>query len=296
MLPIAITRIESADGQLLRDYRDTPGQQVVRPEHVYLITSILSDNAARAKSFGPNSPLKLSRPAAAKTGTTDDFRDNLTAGYTPDLAVGVWVGNTDNAEMQGVTGITGAAPIWRDIMEQIHANLPPKEFVPPQGVVGVEICADGGHAPSPNCPPEHRRIEFFKSDQLPLSPDENVERAVQAGNPELAIAPQNPAAAPQTPDIVITQPSLGAPTQRGILSIRGTVNPPGFQQYQVEYGEGDNPGEWKWISGPHLSPVVNDQLTQWGIENLPPGRYTLRVTTFTQNGLLVGYSRFDVGS
>ncbi len=294
MQPTTITRVESANGQLIRDYRATQGAQVVRPEHAYLITSILSDNEARAKSFGRNSVLRLSRPAAVKTGTTNDFRDNLTIGYTPDLVVGVWVGNADNSEMQGVSGITGAAPIWRDIMEGALANTPAKDFPPPAGVVGAEICEQGGHVPSPNCP--SKRVEFFKADQLPLPADENLERAVAAGDPNLANAPQptaNPN--PQSPDIIISEPAMNAPVPRGQLSIHGTVNPPGFQQYVVEYGEGDNPGEWKWISGPHLSPVVNDQLTQWGTEGLPSGRYTIRVSVNTAGGPLVGYTRFDVG-
>jgi 1A family penicillin-binding protein len=293
--PTAITRVERADGALLRDYAQTQGagQQVIRPEHAWLISSILSDNAARAKSFGPNSVLKLSRPAAVKTGTTNDFRDNLTVGYTPDLVTGVWVGNSDNSEMEGVSGVTGAAPIWAQIMEQASANLPVKEFAPPQGVVAAEICELGGHAPSPNC--LAKRIEYFKADQLPLPADENLEKAVAAGDPNFAAAPQSPVSDPQSPDILITEPSLNGLTPRGQLSIRGTVNPPGFQQYVVEYGDGENPAEWKWVSGPHLSPVVNDQLTTWGIEGLPSGRYTLRVTVNTASGPLVGYTQFDVG-
>jgi 1A family penicillin-binding protein len=291
--PTAITRVERADGTLLRDYRHTQGQQVIRPEHAYLITSMLSDNAARARSFGPNSPLMLSRPAAAKTGTTNDFRDNLTVGYTPDLVAGVWVGNSDNSEMQGVSGITGAAPIWNQIMEQAVASLPVSDFSPPPGVVRAEICEDGGHAPSPTCP--KKGIELFKSDQLPLPPDANLERAVAAGNPDLASAPPAPDGLPQSPDIVLTHPSPNGLTPRGQLSIRGTVNPPGFQQYVVEFGDGENPGEWKWISGPHLTPVIEDQLTTWGIEGLPAGRYTIRVTVHAAGGPLVGYARFDVG-
>ena len=66
--------------------------------------------------FGANSVLNLPFPAAAKTGTTNDFRDNWTLGYTPDLAVGVWVGNADYTPMQNTTGLTGAAPIWADFM------------------------------------------------------------------------------------------------------------------------------------------------------------------------------------
>ena len=290
--PIAIARVESADGRLLRDYRLAQPQQVARPEHAWLITSMLSDNAARARTFGLNSPLRLSRPAAAKTGTTNDFRDNLTVGYTPDLVVGVWVGNSDNSPMRGVSGITGAAPIWKQIMEEALAGQPARDFPPPPGIVGVEICQDGGRLPSPSCP--RRRIEHFSADQLPLPADERVERAVQARNPDLASAPPAPSAPPQTPDVLITHPTLAEPVARGLLAIRGTVNPPGFQQYVVEYGEGEQPAEWRWISGPHLSPVVDGQLTVWGVEGLPAGRYTIRVTVLTSGGSLVGYTHFDV--
>ena len=292
MKPTAITRVETLDGKLVRDYTKTQGEQVVKPEHAYLITHMLSDNAARAISFGRNNVLNLPFPAAAKTGTTNDFRDNLTVGYTPDFVTGVWVGNNDNSEMEGVTGLTGAAPIWRDVMLGILKDQPAREFVRPAGVVELEVCAEGGRAPSSNC--TKRVKEVFKSDQLPLPADENVERAVAAKDPKLAAAPAPAVGPAQAQEIAITQPANGAAYGRGLLSIRGTVNPAGFNEYQVEYGDGDNPGEWKWISGPHRSPVIDDQLTQWGIENLPPGRYTIRVTVSTSSGTQVGYSRFDV--
>ncbi len=75
---------------------------MVRAEHAYLITSILSDNSARRSAFGPNSVLELPFPAAVKTGTTNDFRDNWTIGFTPDLVVGVWVGNPDYTPMKNI--------------------------------------------------------------------------------------------------------------------------------------------------------------------------------------------------
>ncbi|MCS6773834.1 MAG: hypothetical protein NZ693_06970, partial [Thermoflexales bacterium] len=290
----AIARVERADGTLLRDYRQTQGQQVVLPEHAYLITSILSDNEARAKTFGRNSPLRLSRPAAAKTGTTNDFRDNLTVGYTPELVVGVWVGNSDNSPMRDVSGITGAAPIWKQIMEAALEGQPVREFVPPAGVVAVEICALGGRQPSPRCPPNQRRRELFKADQLPLPPDEAVELAVAAKDPTLLAAPPQLSAPAQQPDILVTVPSLSQPMTRGLLSIRGTVNPPGFRQYVVEFGAGENPAEWRWISGPHLAPVVDEQLTVWNTTDLPPGRYTVRVTALTADGARVGYGYLEL--
>jgi membrane carboxypeptidase/penicillin-binding protein PbpC len=95
------------------------GEQVLRNDHAYMINSILSDNNARTPMFGANSVLNLPFPAAAKTGTTNDFRDNWTIGYTPDLAVGVWIGNADYTPMVNTTGLTGAAPIWSQYMQQV---------------------------------------------------------------------------------------------------------------------------------------------------------------------------------
>jgi len=95
----------------------------------------------------------------AKTGTTTDWKDNWTVGYTPDLVVGVWVGNADNTSMIGVSGVTGAAPIWHDFMETVLHNTPPQPFVRPPGLVEMEICADSGMLPTAACP--YRRREIF---------------------------------------------------------------------------------------------------------------------------------------
>jgi membrane peptidoglycan carboxypeptidase len=125
------------------------GQQVVSKEVAFLMSSILSDNAARIHEFGLGNPLELDRPAAAKTGTTDSFRDNWTLGYTPYLTVGVWVGNSDNSIMNGVIGITGAGPIWHDVMEYAsqHYNYPPNDFVKPNNIVSDTVSALTGLQP-----------------------------------------------------------------------------------------------------------------------------------------------------
>ncbi len=102
------------------------GKHALDPRIAYMITSILSDNRARTPAFGPNSPLRTSFPSAAKTGTTDDNRDSWTMGYTPNLAVGVWVGNSNNDEMLKVTGAIGAAVVWHNVMEAFYDN---EEFV-----------------------------------------------------------------------------------------------------------------------------------------------------------------------
>jgi len=155
----AILRVEDAQGRVLAAWEPSPPRQGVSPQVAFLISDVLSDNTARAPAFGEDSPLRLSRPAAAKTGTTTDWRDNWTVGYTPNLAVGVWVGNADNSPMRDVSGITGAAPIWHDVMETLLRGMPTVDFTPPEGLVRVEICADSGLLPNPDCP--HRRLEWF---------------------------------------------------------------------------------------------------------------------------------------
>jgi len=177
--PVAILRVEGTDGSTpppgplpaagrgsdsaltltLSQGERGGGERVVSPQVAYLITSILSDNGARAASFGTASPLRLSRPAAAKTGTTTDWRDNWTVGYTPELVTAVWVGNADNTPMEGVSGISGAAPIWHDFMEEALKGRPVTEFSRPPGLVSVEVCPESGELPSPWCP--NRRTELF---------------------------------------------------------------------------------------------------------------------------------------
>lgn len=173
--PVAILRIEDYTGNEIYKYTPPAGEQVIRPEHAYLISSILSDNDARTPAFGANSVLKMPFEAAVKTGTTNDFRDNWTLGYTPDLTVGVWVGNADNSPMIDSTGLTGAAPIWSEFMqaaEMLVSNNNPTSFSRPAGVVEKTICSVSGTLPSDDCP--STRSEVFAYDQLPLGSDQDL--------------------------------------------------------------------------------------------------------------------------
>jgi len=145
--PLTIARVEDSRGRVLKAGETTPGLRMLDERVAYLITDVLSDNFARAPAFGEGSALRLSRPAAAKTGTTTDWRDNWTMGYTPDLVVGVWVGNADNEPMHYVSGVEGAAPIWHDVLETLLKGQPAREFVEPPGLVRMEVCADSGLPP-----------------------------------------------------------------------------------------------------------------------------------------------------
>ncbi len=173
--PVAITRILDHSGNLVYDYQPPSGEQVIRPEHAFLITSILSDNDARTPSFGAHSVLNLPFPSAAKTGTSNDFRDNWTLGYTPDIAVGVWVGNADYTPMVNTSGMTGAAPIWSQFMQAAIQQLTggnPTPFAMPGGIVEKVICSVSGTEPSEWCP--EQRSEYFAADQPPLPSSQDL--------------------------------------------------------------------------------------------------------------------------
>lgn len=159
VVPRAILAVTTNTGTLSTPVdAPPPTAQALDPKVAYLITSILSDDLARIPAFGEDSLLKLSRPAAAKTGTTTDFRDNWTLGYTPDLAVGVWAGNANNAPMYRVTGITGAGPIWHDFMEEAQRGLPVRDFARPDGIVQLAICDASGLLPTSDCPRVRREV------------------------------------------------------------------------------------------------------------------------------------------
>lgn len=130
-----IDKIVSSDGTDLYIQPEIK-KNVIDKKIAYIITNILSDNNSRGRTFGTSSDLYLTdRAVAAKTGTTDDYRNAWTVGYTPQYTVGVWVGNNDNSEMKKVSGLDGAAPIWNSIMNQIHKNKKATEFNKPEGIV-----------------------------------------------------------------------------------------------------------------------------------------------------------------
>ena len=117
-------------------------KQVVDSAAAFLTTSILSDTESRKEVFGQRNWLTLNRPAAAKTGTTNDFRDAWTIGYIPNLVTGVWVGNNDNSPMNGLFGSQAASPIWNGFMTQALKNQEPREFTTPADIVKVKLCKD----------------------------------------------------------------------------------------------------------------------------------------------------------
>lgn len=187
--PVAILKVTDFEGNVIDEYAPPAGEQVIRAEHAFLISSILSDNDARSWMFGRNSVLNLPFPAAAKTGTSGTARgdaaelvfDNWTLGYTPDLVVGVWIGNADYTPMTNTTGSSGAAPIWSQFMQYAApivsgGNL--RGFAPPAGIQQKTICALSGTEPSQWCR-GGQRSEYFASDQPPLPQSKDLFRKIK---------------------------------------------------------------------------------------------------------------------
>jgi 1A family penicillin-binding protein len=159
--PVAILKVQDAKGKMLYEYKPTSGKDVLDSGVAYIMSSMLSDNEARKDVFGLKSYLYIGgKTVAAKTGTTDDKRDNWTAGYTKSRVVVAWVGNNDNSPMSQTlaSGVTGAAPIWNRIMREAIKDLPDEPFDRPSNVVEIEIDAFGGGLAKDGYP---TRKEYF---------------------------------------------------------------------------------------------------------------------------------------
>ena len=179
-VPYSIERIEDHYGTMVYQHELRDEEQVISRDHAYLISNILSDNAARTPAFGSNSVLKLPFTAAVKTGTTNDFRDNWTLGYTPDIAIGVWIGNADYTTMQNISGVTGAAPLWSNVMQWAidhYMASNPSKFTRPDTIEDHIVCSLSGTQPSSSCPNE--TTEIFAQGQPPLAESQDLWQDVE---------------------------------------------------------------------------------------------------------------------
>ncbi len=146
---------------------DCEGEQILDQRVAFLLTDILRDNNARIPAFGPNSLLMIPghSEVAVKTGTTQNLRDNWANGYTKDYVVLAWVGNNDNSSMSYVaSGVTGATPIWHNIMRYLLESKPNHPWEVPAGVVKVSICPFTSTLPCEGCP---IREEYFLEETQP---------------------------------------------------------------------------------------------------------------------------------
>ncbi len=177
--------VSDFDGHLLYTEQKAAQTQIFDPRVAWLISDILSDDGARKIGFGRNSTLKLDRTAAVKTGTTTNFHDNWTIGYTPSLVVGVWVGNSNYEAMHNITGLTGAAPIWNNFMRAALTGQPDQPFVRPEGLVQAQVCTLSGMLPTQLCP--NTSTEWFIAGSEPTQPDTLYQQVEVDGLPVIAL-------------------------------------------------------------------------------------------------------------
>lgn len=181
------------------DPRRDEGVRVFDEAHAHLIADALSDANARAPQFGHSSVLATAFWTAVKTGTSKGFRDNYTVGFSRRFTVGVWVGDPTGRPMEQVSGLTGAGPIWRGVMDRLHRSVPSPRPPQPDGVERHAICPLSGARPGPHCPGAkeelfasgteprhtcrmHREERLAKADGLPVP----AGCAAKAGPPSLA--------------------------------------------------------------------------------------------------------------
>ncbi len=181
-----ILKVTDSKGKVLEEYHPPKspifGTKTIPEGVAFIISQILSDNGARSMEFGENSQLRIKNyPISVKTGTTNDYRDNWTIGYTPSYVVAAWVGNNDNKPMSGlVSGVTGAAPIWNKVMSYLVKNNIPEAPQRPDSIVGKIVCSTSGLLPPPDgtadrCP---TRFEYFIKGTEPTKVDPGKQKVL----------------------------------------------------------------------------------------------------------------------
>jgi penicillin-binding protein 1C len=256
----------SRDGKETRPAGLEKAATVFRPETSFIITHILSDPDARIPAFGYRSPLSLPFACAAKTGTSKDYRDNWTVGYTTRHTVGVWVGNFDGKPMHDVSGITGCGPLFRDIMLLLNGGDAPGPFAEPKGIVRRTICPESGDLAGPACPGSME--EIFQSGTAPTHScpiDHGSGRVLRAGR-----VPSRPGDSALEPALVILFPRDG-----GIFKIDPVLR----REYQalkfraaLDNGAEAADVEW-WVNGKMIGRSPSAAGFPW---NLEPGSFTIR--------------------
>jgi len=313
--PVAILRVEDRDGNILYEYTDPQRVEVLSPQLAYLTVDILSDRQARWAAFGHPNALELAndRPAAAKTGTTNDWRDAWTIGFTPQLVTGVWVGNSDNSEMDDVPGSKGAAPIWHAVMEYALQEEEIVPFARPEGLIEKQVCAVSGDLPTEHCPVVnelfipgteptetctiHQAFQVNKETgrlcTVFTPPEQCEEQVFEVYPPEAAdwLASLEEEDRPPIPptdydtigpsredaEVAITYPPPYSYVSGGVITVTGNARGGNFAFYRLAFGEGLNPTEWTQIGPDHGNQVDNNVLEYWDLSGLD-GLYSLQLT------------------
>ncbi|MBX3061180.1 MAG: transglycosylase domain-containing protein, partial [Anaerolineae bacterium] len=320
--PVSILRVEDRNGNVLYEYNQPQRREILPPQLAYLMNDILSDRSARCAAFGCPNVLELpgNRPAAAKTGTTNNYRDDWTIGYTPELVTGVWMGNSNNTPTNDLPSYKGAAPIWHALMSWTLDGKAISTWQRPPGLIEMAVCNISGLLPTPSCPTVS---ELFMDGTQPTTfdtiyqefainretgrlatistPPELIERKVFRIYPAAAAdwVRENEIEQPPTEYDTITAPTPN--NEIGIVSLRpfafirdqvvitGTARSDDFAFYRLAYFQGLTPQNLQTLADNVPEPKENEPLAIWDVSALE-GLYTLLLTVVRGDGSFAEFS------
>ncbi len=289
----------------LREYIRLNGKAVVSvfaektlstPQLNFLITNILSDPQARTVEFGFQSVLNLPFPCAVKTGTSFRFCDNWTVGYTRDYTLGVWVGNFDHIPMMKVSGVTGAGPLFRNIMLLLYDRKEePGEFPRPEGLVRVQICPLSGKRPGPACPSVLE--EWIPERDLARFRQEVCQMHRRAGQVTKTVLPNRFRKWAQQMGLAVESPPKSPQERFAIVNPRnGAVYhrlpdlDPRYQtiRFQLDCSHPEQEVAW-YLNGQLIRRTRNEHTFLW---QATPGQYRLKAKSLSSDALQdeVGFS------
>jgi len=177
--PTMIYKVIDPNGKVVRDYSKPEGKQVIDPRQAWILDDILKDNTNPQGSFVFGPWTNIGRTAALKTGTTDNLQDVLAIGWVPQRLTAIWMGNSDNSEMHGISSALGPGILWRDYMKTVVGGLPATWYDKPAGIVDRVVCVNptllggngSGTLPGPNCPASYRFTEHYVEGTEPKTND-----------------------------------------------------------------------------------------------------------------------------
>ncbi len=318
--PVVLLSVKSSRGW--SHEAPAPQETRVAPASVtYMVTSVLSDPKNTCIVWSCGALEVPGRPTGHKTGTSAPFEtlgtdigDTWAFGYTPDLVVGVWIGNANKQPMRNIYSTTIAWPLWRDVIDDVskQLSLPPKPFPRPSTVAEATLCWPSGFVASPLCPTQHRYKGLVATDVKPLQ-DTWWQRvtsggsmvSVVGGSEVRLVLPASESAlrtwltsqgllrSPGSESVAILSPGSRQRVS-GVVAVTGRAAPPNAVVSVVEFGAGPTPSSWTPLqvaNGP-----VTGTLAMWDTRSLTPGEYTLRLrTTDSTLGELHAVSTVMVG-
>jgi membrane peptidoglycan carboxypeptidase len=318
--PTAVFDVEDIDGNVLFEWNEPQTRPIISPQLSYLMTHVMSDEAARWPSLGHPNALEIGRPAAAKMGRNESGDSNWTIGYTPQLALGVWIGSGNNESIQLESNQAyllqqATAGLWHSIIQYASKDLTYQTFPIPSGISNIQVCDPSGLLPTRECPNivdevflagseplqkdnlyvniqinrnTNRRATAFTSPDIVedrtymILPNEAEDWALLAG---IETPPQSydtiPLEIPFWPDSQITSPGIFE-TIKGKVSIIGNADGKEFDFYRVQVGTGFNPQYWYQIGEDGNRPISNGTLATWDTSGLD-GLYAIQLLVVSQD-------------